>query len=361
MAKKKELVQNFQQIIDSGDLEAFKKVFDVCDISATKAPEGLGRMKWKTNCNAISYKNLTPAHIQFLIDSGLKVNADCGYGYPAITFQASSAENLRCLLDNGADIEYMSLRWGTALAIACMTLNPDAVRNLLDVGASIDSTGAGGEKLIDLALSHFDNNHISQALSIAKMLLDHRAETTDLTKELVCKIGKAFESLKDNMNKEQLDELAPVMSELYDRFDIQPVVVLHTDIHDGVSEITVNGKTWKEQYNELWSKLVPASGKAKTLQGETIRIIGKVNYELLDNGGMNWDADYRIMKKFLADMLRSNAGSLEKEKLDEAVLLAGSISSKSDKKVLYRLTELIVDWVLANPKPILLGEVDYKR
>ena len=38
-----------------------------------------------------------------------------------------------------------------------------------------------------------------------------------------------------------------------------------------------------------------------------------------------------------------------------------SISSKSDKETLYRLTELIVDWILANPTPILLGDVDYKR
>ena len=55
MAKKKELVENFQQIIDSGDLEAFKKVFDTCEISATKAPEPIGKGKrkflFKNNCN----------------------------------------------------------------------------------------------------------------------------------------------------------------------------------------------------------------------------------------------------------------------------------------------------------------------
>ena len=82
MAKKKELVENFQEIIDSGDMEAFKKVFDTCEISATRAPEliGKGRRKFllNNNCNAISFKNLTPAHIKFLIDSGLdaKTNRD---------------------------------------------------------------------------------------------------------------------------------------------------------------------------------------------------------------------------------------------------------------------------------------------
>ena len=33
MPKKKKLVDNFQLIIDSGDFEAFKKVFDKCEIS----------------------------------------------------------------------------------------------------------------------------------------------------------------------------------------------------------------------------------------------------------------------------------------------------------------------------------------
>ena len=362
MAKKKELDENFQKIIDSGDMEAFKKVFDTCEISATRAPIRMGKRMWKTTCNAFSYKNLTPAHIQFLVDNGLKVNSDCGYGYPAITFQASKKENLKCLLDNGADIEYVvSPNWGTALAIACMTLDSDAVRNLIDAGASLKAKGADGDTLIDLALSHSDDNHVIQSLSIAKVLLEHGAKTTKWTKEYVSRVGGLFELNKANMNKEQVDELIPVLDELYSLVGISPVVVTPVKKHDGVSEITVNGNNWKEQYKELWKLLVPSDGKAQTMQGEAIRIIGNITYELLDNGGMNWDADYRKMKKFLAEILRSNGGDLEKEKLDEAVLLAGSISSKSDEKVLYRLTELIVDWVLANPKPISLGEVDYKR
>ena len=361
MAKKKELVENFQQIIDSGDLEAFKKVFDTCEISATRAPVRMGKTMWKTTCNAFTYKNLTPAHLQFLVDNGLEVNGDCGYGYPAITFQASNIENLKCLLDNGADIEFASPKWGTALAIACMAQNSDAVRNLIDAGASIKAKGADGEDLLDIALSHSDENHVIQSLSIAKVLLEHGAKTTKWTKNNVERVGSFFKFKKAEMNNEQRDELTPVMDELYSLVGIAPVVVTPKKIHDGVSEIKVSGKNWNEKFNELWELLVPSDGKAQTIQGEAIRIIGKVTYELLDNGGMNWDADYRKMKKFLAELLRSNGGALEKEKLDEAVLLAGSISSKSDEKTLYKLTELIVDWVLANPKPILLGEVDYKR
>lgn len=125
MAKRKKLVENFQLIIDSGDFEAFKSVFEKCEITAT----GRG----KTTCNAFSFQNLTPKHIQFLVDNGLEVNADCGYGYPAVAFHAGNKENLKCLLENGADIDYIAVSYrGSALTKACSTLDAVAVKNLLE-------------------------------------------------------------------------------------------------------------------------------------------------------------------------------------------------------------------------------------
>ncbi|SCW49912.1 hypothetical protein SAMN02910456_01461 [Ruminococcaceae bacterium YRB3002] len=220
MDKKKELVDNFQEIIDSGDMEAFKKVFDTCEIAATKASGrvGKGGTTWNTNCNAFSYSNLTPAHIQFLVDNGLEVNSNCGYGFPAITFQASNAENLRCLLDNGADLEYVvSPKLGTALAIACMHQDVDGVRNLIDAGASIRTTGCDGKPLIDLALS-FCVGCIPQALSVAIILLEHGAETTDNTQEYLFDVVRSFGYDKHNMTEEQVDEIDLLLDELFSYF-----------------------------------------------------------------------------------------------------------------------------------------------
>ncbi len=42
--------------------------------------------------------------------------------------------------------------------------------------------------------------------------------------------------------------------------------------------------------------------------------------------------------------------------MNEADTIAKMISSNSDKNILYRLTELTVKWVLANPNPIPLGD-----
>ncbi|MMZ65907.1 hypothetical protein D1872_283530 [compost metagenome] len=78
---------------------------------------------------------------------------------------------------------------------------------------------------------------------------------------------------------------------LYELFDVPPVEKRKT--HDGVSSIIVSTKEWQAQYNELWNLLIPSKGHAQTVQGEVIRITGKVSYEILDNGGINWDNQYR--------------------------------------------------------------------
>ncbi len=66
-------------------------------------------------------------------------------------------------------------------------------------------------------------------------------------------------------------------------------------VHDGVSPIIITETEETAQFNQLWSYLVPSSGRAKTAQGEIIRIAGRVQHEFLDNGGMNWDDDFRKM------------------------------------------------------------------
>lgn len=352
MAKRKKLLENFKEIIDSGDFQAFKSVFDKCEITATN--------RGKTTSNAFSYGNLTPKHIQFLVDNGLEVNADCGFGLPAIAFHADNKENLKCLLDNGADVNYVAVFYrGTALADACATLNAEAVRNLLEAGASIDVPGdVTGKTLLDVTLAHCDNIYIPRAVSIAKMLLEAGAAETDQTKGYVQKIGERFEFFRENISKDIVDELSMALEELYELFQVPPVP--RRIQYDGTTRIAVKGTRWQEQYDELWNMLVPGSGKAKTMQGEMIRIVGRVTHEVLDNGGINWDSDFREMLGALREFLKKNQ-SLETALVEEAVSIANQVTASTDKKALYRLTEITVKWVLANSEAIPLGEVKYRR
>ena len=75
-------------------------------------------------------------------------------------------------------------------------------------------------------------------------------------------------------------------------------------VHDGISPIIITETEETAQFNQLWSYLVPPSGRAKTAQGEIIRIAGRVQHEFLDNGGMNWDDDFRKMLHTFPQYLR---------------------------------------------------------
>jgi hypothetical protein len=43
----------------------------------------------------------------------------------------------------------------------------------------------------------------------------------------------------------------------------------------------------EDQFMELWDKFVPDRGSAKTYRGEILRHLGKIHYELFNNGGGN--------------------------------------------------------------------------
>ncbi len=213
MAKRKTLPDNFSKIIDSGDMNAFGEVFKKCEITAQN--------KGKTSCNAFSYSNLKPCHIQFLIDNGLEPNADCGFGYPAVKFHAANKDNLKCLLDNGADIDFAAVPYrGNALASACLSADAAAVRNLLEANASVDVRGdVDGKTLLDSALAHCDNGDIPAVLEIAKMLINAGVLPTDKTSGYVKQIGERFRLHKPEMDGHSQNELGAALFELYELFN----------------------------------------------------------------------------------------------------------------------------------------------
>ena len=104
---------------------------------------------------------------------------------------------------------------------------------------------------------------------------------------------------------------------------------------------------------------MPGSGYANTVQGEVIRITGKATYEILDNGCMNWDDDYRKMIVALKKYLQMGE-KLSDAEYDEIAEITKDIKNK-DEAALNRLTELSVKWVVQNPNPIAIGEIEYGR
>jgi hypothetical protein len=111
------------------------------------------------------------------------------------------------------------------------------------------------------------------------------------------------------------DETDLAMAALYEMFDVTPVPPRR--MHDGTSPITVTATDWRAQFNELWEYLVPAGGGAATRQGEVIRAAGRISRELLDNGGINWNRDYRGLRDDLIKDLASGTPVATADELAE--------------------------------------------
>lgn len=135
-------------------------------------------------------------------------------------------------------------------------------------------------------------------------------------------------------------------------------IVKATRQSDNGTKIKAEGRNWQQKHEDLWKKLVPEDGHAETVQGEIVRITGKVTREILDNGGINWDDDYKLMTASLAKYF--DMGTSEDIATNAKKIIPG-INENSGKDELYKLTELAIKWIEKNPEPIRLDKVDYKR
>ena len=349
--KKKTLPKNFKELIEKGNFEALKAVFDDCELDAR------GGFDKET---ALHFYNVPDDLVRWLVEQGLDINT------PTNTYRRTPlSEHARVgsgtvdlLLELGADIEASEYDGDTPLHIAAGFSRADTVRTLIAHGANIHAKNRSGLTPLGKSLAQCRNADISWAAEVAAILLDAGAEVTPRMKEDILRIGKEFEFHRESFNKDLLAETDAGLTRLYELFGVERVAMRRT--HDGVSPIVVDSANWQRAYSELWDYLVPSQGAAKTVQGEVIRITGRVSHEISDNGGANWDADFRKMLDALVKHLGSGA-PLERDELTEATRLAADLRSGSHDDGLPRLAELSVRWVSNNPTPIPLGKVDYKR
>jgi hypothetical protein len=115
---------------------------------------------------------------------------------------------------------------------------------------------------------------------------------------------------------------------------------------------------WKKEHTRLWKELVPADGQANTLQGELIRIAGKLTDQAFRNGNMNWDADHARMWRFIGDKISDDGGfSAEdrakiRQKVEEIIRDQECPNLRGDDSPYYFVSEKVVDWCIAHPTPI---------
>lgn len=354
MAKKRvTLPKEFKDLMDEGNIEALKAVYDRCELTAHDGRFSL--------CTPLHMGGVPDELVIWLVEKGLDINIPDYYGATPLYRQATMGrDTVKLLLELGADIGKPNTYGETPLHVAAEFFHPKTVKCLLEKGANVNVENDMGRTPLASVLMVCRGIYIAQTAEIASMLLEAGAKKTSAMKEKVENIGKDFEFHRESIHPDYIEAADKGLTKLYELFDVKPVEKRLT--HDGVSQIKLVEGSWEEQYEELWSFLIPSSGPAKTVQGEVIRIPGRVRDELDRNGGVNWDRDYRKMLQALPQYL-SLGIPLSDQELEETKELIAQVHGKDfdDEPRLDRLCQLAIAWIKQNPEPLLLEKTSYKR
>ncbi|EFM36110.1 ankyrin repeat protein [Streptococcus sp. oral taxon 071 str. 73H25AP] len=354
MAKKRvTLPKEFKDLMDEGNIEALKAVYDRCELTAHDGRFSL--------CTPLHMGGVPDELVIWLVEKGLDINIPDYYGATPLYRQATMGrDTVKLLLELGADIGKPNTYGETPLHVAAEFFHPKTVKLLIDKGADVNAKNDMGRTPLASVLMVCRGIYIAQTAEIATMLVEAGAKKTSAMKEKVENIGKDFEFHREGIHPDYIEAADKGLTKLYEIFDVKPVEKRLT--HDGVSPIKLVEGSWEEQYEELWSFLIPSSGPAKTVQGEAIRIPGRVRDELDRNGGVNWDRDYRKMLQALPQYL-SLGIPLSDQELEETKELIAQVHGKGfdDEPRLDRLCQLAIAWIKQNPEPLLLEKTSYKR
>ena len=354
-AMRKTLPKEIDDLLKAGNLEELKEIFSQCEPNAVHTN--------KFGSNIFSRTPLPREFAFWAKEQGADINFVDYYGKTPIFSHASAwGGDVQLLIDLGAEVN-VAAGGVTPLHCAAMYGRPQAVKALLTAGANVEARpkDALGRAHSPLEMTLIQNRvPFSTLLEVCTLLLEHEAKITDEAKNAVAHIGENFERVKRGIqNPDYLKEQSESLQKLYEMFGVASAAEIA--VHDGVSPIVIKEEGFAKQYNKLWEYLVPPHGRAQTAQGEAMRIVGKVSYEILDNGGVNWDGDFRKMLRALPEYFRlgnplSNEDIADVERLIH--FLRDGCWCKDEPT---KLCAYAVAWVMKNPEVIAPLPADYTR
>lgn len=348
MAKAKNLPRDFEARLEKGDMTELKALFETCDVNARG-----GAFKR----SALAFAQCPDELARWLVAQGADLAAVDTCGDTPLHSRARHWKGrIEVLLELGANPNSVNNQKGTPLHAAAQACNVSNARVLLQRGAKVDALNRAGQTPLADALQRCSNAQISRMAALAELLIASGAQKTSAMKAYVKRIGSDFEFHRAAFAPDLLETTAASLDKLYVMFDV-PAVPLRI-FHDGASPIVPRSERWEDRHEELWGLLVPSSGHAETVQGEVVRIAGRIHDELDGNGGVNWDRDYAQMADAFALHVASGT-PLAPSLLDETRKLVATLKTKNGDT--RRLCELGVGWVSLNPIPMKLPPPDYRR
>lgn len=343
--KRKTLPRDFAEQLKTKTPDEIIAVLDTCELDARGGHD---------KRTALHFHDLPDEVTRLLVERGLDIDTPTLGGSRSTPLKSRMGwhTDLSVLIELGAQVgrpgEAHNPLW-SALYL------PPQVRQLIAAGADVTVRDHRGQGLLDHALIYASNNQLEALAETARMLLDAGAPAPLDPDTWVTRLGEIFEFARERFDPDTVDEASAAMDALYAMFDVTPVG--RRVMHDGVSPIQVGAVDVDERYDELFELLVPGSGPAATVQGEVIRITGKLRSEIFRNGGANWNAGFPALADALGAYLQTGTTVGDTDEL-RALAHCARFSTVDDETLL-RLRHWAADWVQANPDPIPTPAHDY--
>lgn len=355
MAKKrKTLPKEINALLEQGDIEALKEQFLRCEPNAVTSKYG---------SNIFSLAPLPRGFAFWAKEQGADIDHQSYYRKTPLFDQASCWNgNVQLLIDLGASVDVADDFGVTPLHLAALYGRAEAVRALLGAGVDVDVRSGridwpGYLTPLEKTLLQ-DRLPYPLLLEICQILLDHGATITDRAREALGRSAERFQRVKRGIQDPAfLRSQTEGLERLCQIFDVAPVP--EAVFHDGVSPIHVPEQS--DAFRWLWDYLVPPSGRAQTAQGEAVRIAGRVDHEIMANGSMNWDGDYRKMLRIFPAYLRLGEPLHEEDIARVEEIVRHLRDGRDEGELSLTLCAYAAAWVMRNPEVLPPLEADYKR
>lgn len=345
MARKRKTIPDtydITEIVSTCDIEKLEEIYTKCELSALE--------------RLLYYKEICKETLEWLIQKGIDIN-NVSYGSnPPLIEQAINGGDLLMFVEHGADINITGRMGKNILHFASRYMQVESVKTALALGIDMYETTLGDTALY-LAIQYCPETRFPQLEKIVQLFLENGYHINEQERQALCRTAEEYEFKKDRYTypayTEHVDEIETSLDNLYKLLDVEPVPRITK--HDGISPITVPTGTVEEQFQILYNTLTPSQGKAKSMQGEAVRIVGCINTGI-SCGRENLNPNEKLMLKCLTGFL-SQGNALSDEEIGSVEKIRTSTINQEN---VLTLAGIVISWLSQNPQPFPLPETPYK-